>query len=86
MNKQEDGTQILVTLDGKLPEHIDGAAAQMRRLLPLGSIIGEEHDVRSLLRRNSEAIGPGMLSPAHSGEEARLASPRAKAPAAAATP
>ncbi|KAG1663703.1 hypothetical protein FOA52_013271 [Chlamydomonas sp. UWO 241] len=58
---QDDGAQIILSLDSKLQASIDAAARDLRALLPLGSIIREESDVRCLLRKVSSV--PGHMSP-----------------------
>lgn len=53
VTRQQDGAQILVTLDGKLQEQLEGAAAQLRQALPQGCVIREDANVRCLLRKAS---------------------------------
>jgi len=53
VSDQLDGAGILLTLDGKLQVSVDAAAAALRVLLPADSILHEESNVRSLLRKVS---------------------------------
>eukprot|EP00967_Tisochrysis_lutea_P038141 scaffold45733_cov19-Tisochrysis_lutea.AAC.1 len=48
VSDQTDGAKILVSLDCKKQDALEGASARMRELLPPGSIISEQQDVRSL--------------------------------------
>ena len=58
VTRQDDGCQIVLNIEGKDKELVDGAASKLKCLLPMGSCLSIEEDVRTLLARSISSIAP----------------------------
>jgi FAD synthetase len=52
VSKQEDGCQIVLTLEGKEKQVVEGAATRLKSLLPTNCCLAIEEDLRTLLSRS----------------------------------